>query len=67
MKKMKWSVLAAAGLAIGTAQAAPVAIDSLTVETVNLTVTVDGDGTYKWGGHACNANPDPDGRLPGSH
>lgn len=50
MEKMKWSVLAAAGLAAGTAQAAPVAIDSLTVETVNLTVTVDGDGSYSWGG-----------------
>ena len=50
MRKMKWSVLAAAGLAAGTAQAAPVAIDSLTVETVNLTVAVDGDGTYSWGG-----------------
>jgi len=34
-----------------TVQAAPVAIDTLTVDTLALTVTVDGDSTvYNWGG-----------------
>ncbi len=37
-------------LAAATAQAAPVAIDSLTVETVSLTVTINGGSSYSWGG-----------------